>query len=232
MKKEQIIIEKIPSILYGEPSKIVYLFIHGKGGHKEEAESFAEIACERGYQVLSIDLPGYGDRKNEIENFVPWKVVPELQNVMNYIKQRWSSISLHATSFGAFCSLLAYQNENFKNVLFVSPIIDMVKLIQNMMMWSNVTEEVLEKEKTIPTDFGETLDWQYYQYVKENQIESWNHPTQILYAGGDNLTDRNTMVAFTQKYECVLSVMENGEHWFHTPEQLAFLENWRKKNVY
>lgn len=25
-----------------------------------------------------------------------------------------------------------------------------------------------------------------------------------------------------------LTVMENGEHWFHTAEQLAFLDGWVK----
>lgn len=227
MKKKFITIDRIPTILYGDPSTMVYLFVHGKGGNKEEAESFAEIVCERGYQVLSMDLPGYGERKDEIENFVPWKVVSELQKVIRYIKQNWVLVSLHATSFGAYCSLLAFQNEEFKKVLLVSPVVDMVKLIQNMMMWSNVTEAVLEKEKTIPTEFGETLDWQYYKYVKEHPIQKWNSPTQILYAAGDNLTDRDTMCDFTQRFGCGLSIMEDGKHWFHTEKQLAFLENWR-----
>ena len=26
-----------------------------------------------------------------------------------------------------------------------------------------------------------------------------------------------------------LTVMENGEHWFHTAEQLAFLDGWVKE---
>ena len=28
-----------------------------------------------------------------------------------------------------------------------------------------------------------------------------------------------------------LTVMENGEHWFHTDEQLAFLDVWMKKAI-
>ena len=139
MKKELLKINQIPAIIYGESSEKVYLFIHGKGGHKEEAEIFANIACEKGYQILTIDLPGYGERKDEIANFVPWKVVPELHIVMKFIQEKWNSVSLHATSFGAFCSLLAFQNTDLKSVLLVSPVIDMVKLIQNMMLWANVT---------------------------------------------------------------------------------------------
>lgn len=28
-----------------------------------------------------------------------------------------------------------------------------------------------------------------------------------------------------------LTVMENGEHWFHTDEQLAFLDIWMKEAI-
>ncbi|MDO5575407.1 MAG: alpha/beta hydrolase [bacterium] len=231
MLNELLKIEQIPAVVYGEQSDKVYLFVHGKGGNKEEAESFARIACARGYQVLSIDLPGYGQRMSELADFVPWKIVPELQRVMKYAKSRWNTVSLHATSIGAFCSLLAFQEEELEAVLLVSPLLDMTKLIQNMMQWAGVTEEELQEKQTIPTDFGETLDWQYYQYVKGHAIQHWNHPTQILYACQDNLTDRGTVDAFVEKYHCGLTVMEDGEHWFHTPEQLAVLESWRNRTA-
>ncbi|MEL7656754.1 MAG: alpha/beta hydrolase, partial [Bacillota bacterium] len=58
-------IQGIPVIVYGEPSEKVFLFIHGKNGYKEEADPFAAIACRKGYQVLSFDLPEHGERRNE-----------------------------------------------------------------------------------------------------------------------------------------------------------------------
>ena len=47
----------IPAVLYGAPSSRVWLCLHGKCGFKEEAASFAELACPKGWQVLAIDLP-------------------------------------------------------------------------------------------------------------------------------------------------------------------------------
>ena len=47
-------------------------------------------------------------------------------------------------------------------------------IIDNMMLWSNTTEEELMKKKEIKTDFGQTLYWDYYLYVKENPITNWN----------------------------------------------------------
>ena len=31
---------------------------------------------------------------------------------------------------------------------------------------------------------------------------------------------------FVRRFGCGLTVMEDGEHWFHTPEQLDFLREW------
>lgn len=50
----------VPAVLYGSPSPQVWLCLHGKGGRKEEAESFAQVVCPKGWQVLAIDLPGHG----------------------------------------------------------------------------------------------------------------------------------------------------------------------------
>jgi hypothetical protein len=102
----------------------------------------------------------------------------------------------------------------------------MKKLIENMMSWAGVTEQELKEKQQIETNFGETLDWQYYQYAKEKEPLSWTKPTYILYAGKDHLTDRDSVNRFTKKNHCKLMIMEEGEHWFHTPEQLRFLEEW------
>ena len=37
---------KVPVLLYGDLADRVLIYIHGQGGRKEEAESFAEIATE------------------------------------------------------------------------------------------------------------------------------------------------------------------------------------------
>ena len=42
---EKFIVEDIPAVLWGEPSDKIYIYVHGKQGYKEYAESFAEIAA-------------------------------------------------------------------------------------------------------------------------------------------------------------------------------------------
>ena len=71
MKRQKIQIHGIPAIIFGDTSSKLCLYIHGQGGHKEEAEILSNIACQNGWQVLSIDLPEHGDRADERNSFNP-----------------------------------------------------------------------------------------------------------------------------------------------------------------
>ena len=49
--EKEIKINNIPAIILGNPSRNVYLYIHGQGGNKEEAYNIAEFVCGHGYQM-------------------------------------------------------------------------------------------------------------------------------------------------------------------------------------
>ena len=93
------------------------------------------------------------------------------------------------------------------------------------MAQANVTEAELKACGTIPTAFGDDLDWTYLCYVREHPVR-WNAPTEILYGSSDSLTPYETMAAFAEAHGARLTVLEGGEHWFHTPGQMAFLDRW------
>lgn len=153
MKKQQKTIGNVPAVIWGAQSDKVLLFVHGQGGSKEEAAMFSEIVCRQGWQVLSIDLPEHGERKEETNRFYPWICVPELKQVMDDIKRVWKSAALYANSIGAWFSMLAFGTEPLAQCLFVSPIVDMEKLICQMMNWAGVTESQLKKRKADPDQF-------------------------------------------------------------------------------
>lgn len=224
-------IEHIPAILWGDSSRNVFISVHGKHSRKEESEQFAKKAALKGYQILSFDLPEHGDRTQEAYPCVPANIVRDLNIVANYVRQNWSQFSLYAVSMGAYFSLLAYRDLPMKQSLFLSPILDMKRLIQNMMQWSGVTEEQLEREKIIPTQIGETLDWDYFSYVVKHPIAQWNSPTDILYGSEDNLTERAVLDSFAEHFSCGVTVLEGGAHWFHTEPQLACLEQWLEEHI-
>ncbi len=132
---------------------------------------------------------------------------------------------------GAYFNLLAYKDENIKQCLFLSPVVNMKTIIDNMMMWSNTTEEELKEKQEIKTNFGATPYWDYYEYVKNNPINTWNKSTSILFGDKDNMQTEDLIKDFANKFNCKLTVLENGEHYFHTEEQLNFYKAWIKENL-
>lgn len=231
MIQKKIQIENIPAIIYGTDSSKVYIFVHGKYSKKEEAESMAGIAEKFNYQVISFDLPEHGERKSEQYPCTIQNCICDLREIHSFVKEKYTNISLYACSLGVYFSLVAYQNLKFSKCLFLSPILDMERLIQNMMKWSNISEKELEEKSEYETSFGETLSWNYYEYVRNNPVKKWESQTFIMYGEKDNLTEKDVLDSFSVKNNCIVDVMTNGEHYFHTNEQLAYLDNWLEKVI-
>ena len=230
MKKQPMTLAGVPAILYGERSRKVYLYVHGKNGCKEEAERFANTACAAGWQVLAIDLPEHGARKDRPEQLLPWAVVPEIQAVYTRMQPVWPHIRLYGVSIGAWLAMQALQEDAPEKTLLVSPVVDMNALITNMMQGAAVTEEQLQAAGKIPTSFGETLSWPYLCWVREHPLR-WKAPTQVLYGTADSLTSREMLERFRQQSGAHLTLLTEGEHWFHTPMQLAVLQSWEEENL-
>ena len=134
-----------------------------------------------------------------------------------------------ANSIGAYFALSSLDETLVDRAYFISPVVDMENLICNMMQWSNVTEQELAEKREIATNFRETLSWEYLCYVRQHPI-IWNVPTCILYGEHDNLTSIETVSAFAKRYNADLTVMPGGEHWFHTGEQMQFLDQWIREH--
>ena len=228
MKQKNLQIEHIPALLWGEPSNRLIVAVHGNMSHKSDTviAILAEYAVTKGYQILSFDLPEHGDRKGEHTLCKAQTCVEELRTVMEFAKTQAQEISLFGCSIGAYFSLLAYQDELLTQAVFLSPVVDMERLIGNMMTWFSVSEQRLQAEQTVETPIGQTLYWDYYQYVKAHPITQWTAPTNILYGSADNLCECDVIEHFTERFGCKLTVLAEGEHFFHTPEQLDFYKAW------
>lgn len=229
MKTQKFMLGDIPAILWGEDSNKVYVHVHGKMSRKEYAESFAAIAETKGCQTLSFDLPEHGERTDSKRCDV-WDGISDLRTISDYAFANWEQVSLYACSIGAYFSLNAYNAMPFEKALFHSPIVDMERLVKNMMLWSGVTEAELESKKEIPSSV-DTLRWDYYQYIISHPITQWNIPTAILYGGKDNLQPEESVRAFAEKFGCSLTVSENSEHPFMAQSDALIVENWLCRNI-
>ena len=193
--------------------KRLVIYIHGKGGNAEESTHYQPLFAES--DVIGFDYKSQN----------PWEAKNECSCFYDLHSRGYDSVILIANSIGAFLSMNALSDKRIEKACFISPIVNMEKLIADMMVWSNVTKEELCSQKEIQTDFGETLSWEYLCYVREHPI-AWTVPTHILYGENDNLTSYETISEFANRIKATLTVMKNGEHWFHTEKQMKFLDNW------
>lgn len=225
IKKTRITIGHIPALVWGENSDKAYLCVHGKMSSKESAEGIAQIAGQRGYQTISFDLAGHGERKNENMRCDIWNGIKDLTIVGEYVFANWKEVSLYACSLGAYFCLNAYGESNFRNCLFQSPILDMEYLIHQIMIWFGITPERLAKEKEINTPV-DLMTWDYYQYVKEHPVQKWEIPTSILYAGRDNFQSPETVKGFAETFHCDLQIAQNSDHPFMEKGDRAIVAQW------
>ena len=183
------------------------LYIHGKGGSATESEHYKPLFPDN--EVIGLDY----------QTFTPWETGKEIRIAVEELKGKYENVILIANSIGAFFSMIATPHfdhrsknagidEMIQKAYFISPIVDMDKLITDMMKWANVTELELESKGVIHTDFGEDLSWDYLSYVRNHPI-TWSVPTQILYGSNDHLTSLETITDFASIHNCLRKTNRN-----------------------
>lgn len=139
----------------------------------------------------------------------PWEVLPRLNEVRDFLYENWKNVSVRANSIGSWFSLLAFQNMKVEQALFVSPILDMKKFIELMPQRED----------------------DYYEWVVNHPITRWDASTYILRPAVDPVVSEEVGRDFINQHQWQVTLMPDGEHWFHTPEQLAFLKEWENSIV-
>ncbi len=64
-----------------------------------------------------------------------------------------------------------------------------------------------------------------------NHPVSWRIPIAILYGENDNLQNIDMVESFSSEIGASVTIMKDGEHWFHTDAQMKFLDNWIIDNL-
>ena len=202
--------------VWGAESEKAYIYVHGLNGSSKDAENFAGIAEGKGWQVLSFTIP----------SFEPAGTLPIIRSVYKYACKRWKDISLYGVSIGAWYSMIFFHDKPITQTMLVSPVVSMKNLIARMMNSAGITPQELREKGTIAN-----LSWEYYMFACENEITSWHCPTKILYPENDNITPRNEIEDFAEKFSCGLTVLPDAEHWIHMDRELKFLHRWEEDNI-
>lgn len=137
----------------------------------------------------------------------PWEAGLEIRAAIQNLSSGYDDIILIANSIGAFFSMHAEIGGLVREAFFISPVVDLDKVN------------------------GVELHGEWLDFVRSHPIQ-WDAPTHLLYGSKDCLIPPETIREFAEKHNASLTVMENGEHWFHTEEQLLFLDNWIREYRY
>ncbi len=196
--------------------KNIVVYIHGKGGSAQEAAHFQPLFADS-------DMLGF-----DYEARSPWEAKEEFVPFFEPILKSRKSVTIVANSIGAFFAMHALQDMRIKKAYFISPIVNMQNLIEKMMSQACVSEDELRDKGELDTKCREKLSWRYLCYVREHPT-LWTAPTHILYGENDDLTSFETICEFANQIGATLTVMKNGEHQFHTAEQMRFLDDWIRR---
>ena len=195
------------------------LYLHGKGGSADEAEYYKPFFPDS--DVIGVEYRG--------DN--PWNAREDILSAYRWFAKQYESISIVANSIGAYFSMNALSDVDIEHAYFVSPVVDMERLILDIMSWSGVSEsELVDKKVIVVPTWDEPFTLEYLTYTREHPI-SWNVPTDILYGEKDALIPFETISKFVKKSGAKVTVMKNGEHWFHSDDQVKFHDAWLKQCV-
>ncbi len=119
--------------------KKAVLYIHGKGGNAEEAEHYKAFFND--HDVFGLDYKAA----------TPWETREEILVEYERLYKKYDSISIIANSIGAYFTMNALSGKKLERAFFISPIVNTEKLITDMMLWANVTEQELKEKQEIAT---------------------------------------------------------------------------------
>ena len=111
------------------------IYIHGKGGDAEEALHYKSLFSD--CDVIGLDYTAQ----------FPWEAKEEFPLLFNSIYRNYKTVEIIANSIGAYFAINALSNQQIEKAYFISPIVDMERLIADMMIWANVTEDELKEKK-------------------------------------------------------------------------------------
>ena len=113
------------------------LYIHGKGGSAEEAAQFSPFCA--GHDVRGISLA----------DFTPWGSAGQIRAAFGALHEECGRVSVLANSIGAYLAMCALHESPVERAFFISPVLDMERLILAMMEKAGVTEADLRERDEV-----------------------------------------------------------------------------------
>lgn len=188
------------------------IYIHGLHGSALEAEFYA--FCGKHMDVIGL---AYQDGD-------PWVVKDHIIEEFDKIASQYKGVIVVANSIGAFYAYRYLSQFKIEEAFFISPLVNMKKIIEKMMRKNHISLERLKQEQIIMLEDGQKLSYDFYMSLDEE--DQWRVKTHILSGENDKLVDKDSLIHFLAAHQSTLTVMKNAGHYFHTPSQLRCIKKW------
>ena len=146
------------------------LYVHGQGGSAREAEHYRPLFP--GKDVLGLDYQAE----------TPWDFIREVRPQVQRLTEERGPLTLIANSIGAYFSMSALSNQSVQRAFFISPVVDMERLITEMT--DIARKEIENAERTIPlVEADSRLGWEpSMEYIGDARHIRWKirQVTQLI----------------------------------------------------
>lgn len=187
------------------------VYIHGMKGNANEAGFYSFLNDK--YDVVGLNY----------EDGNPWEVKEQIVEEFLKIASNYKKIYIIANSLGAFFAQKYLSSFKIEKAFFISPFINMKLYMEEQLKNNKISVEQLREEKMIIIN-NQTFSYDFYTSLDE--ADNWNIKTHVVYGENDKLVDRGSIFDFVANHNASLSIMKNGEHYFHLPNQLRFIKKW------
>ena len=146
--------------------KNIVIYVHGKGGSAQEAEHYGTLFPDA--EVVGFDYRAQ----------TPWECKGGIFAVCRAARALRQSCAC-GNSIGAYFSMCASAETLIDRAYFISPIVDMEKLICKMMAWAGVTEQESAEKSKFPLSLAKRCRGTIFAMCGSIRCD-WGVPTCIL----------------------------------------------------
>lgn len=207
--------------------KGMVLGIHGFGS-SGRGKTLMQLGSElrlQGYGLLTFDLPSHGINKSNVLSSLD-ECIEAVDNAVSYAKSFGKPLSVFATSFGAYLTLLymAKNKYEFERIVLRAPAVYMDEVFCGLL-----DERAYSKDSDVwqmgHDDYPIFVEKQFLSQLEKNRLENFDFPscaTLVIQGQQDNVVDwKKNAVFFDNKFggNVRFEYMPTTYHFFRTEEE-------------
>lgn len=196
--------------------------VHGFAGDKESSmlNQLASACSENGTALISFDFPSHGESPVQEDMLTIENCKNDLLDVLSYAKSLYphASISIFATSFGGYVTLLCADRLVDLKLVLRAPAVSMPKILLENVLKMNAEE--FRKKGSVSCGFEREIQLPYSFYEdllqQENVLEKEIfQQSLILHGDNDNIVPISDILDFGKiQKNTKINVIQGADHRF------------------